>query len=68
VTLKGFALRFGLKQQGGVIPGQRGHFQEFNGEIWMKTPTTFKKITTDEEARTAIDEIGPESDWGWSDE
>jgi hypothetical protein len=61
--LQEFAVTHGLKQEGGVIPGKHGHFFECDGQIWMKTPTKIQRITNDAEAKTAIDEIGPDGDW-----
>jgi hypothetical protein len=65
--LQEFAVTHGLKQEGGVIPGKQGHFFECDGQIWMKTLTKFQRITNDAEAIAAIDEIGPDSDWGSSE-
>lgn len=65
--LQEFAVNHGLKQESGVIPGKHGHFFECNGQIWMKTLTKFQQIKSDEEAKAAIDEIGPDGDWGSSE-
>jgi hypothetical protein len=43
---------------------KQGYFFECNGQIWMKTQTKFQQITSDEEAKAAIDEIGPGGDSG----
>jgi hypothetical protein len=33
----------------------------------MQTQTKFQQIKSDEEAKAAIDEIGPDGDWGSSE-
>ena len=62
-TLHEFHKKWALKVVGAVIPGKNGFFLEASGEVWMKTPTKFQKITNDEEATAAIKEVSPGEDW-----